>query len=104
MRVGSRAETGQAISVRSHPRSRYDSDMDDSLEARRARAEARRSQWTGQFVSVAADVPPTAETVRARLEALAEISARAWALTGQPTPTWTRATMPGRVIRPGDSP
>jgi hypothetical protein len=38
-------------------------------------------------------------TVAERIDMVAELSRRMWELTGQPFPSYTRATMPGRVIR-----
>jgi hypothetical protein len=66
---------------------------------RQARAEQRQKTLVGGLVSKQEDQPPIGATIQERLELLAEISARAWALTGQPVPQWTRATMPGRLIR-----
>jgi hypothetical protein len=73
--------------------------MQTEDEARRARAEQRRRTMVGGRVSAEDDLPPVGRDVQERLEMLAEISARAWALTGEPVPTWTRAEMPGRVVR-----
>jgi hypothetical protein len=70
--------------------------------ARRARADLRRQTWTGRFVSREDDLPPVGATIQERLELLAELSERAWALTGQPIPQYTREQMPGRLVRPGD--
>ena len=41
-------------------------------------------------------------TASERLAMVALLSARMWRLTGQPTPVYRRANMPGRVIRPGE--
>lgn len=38
-------------------------------------------------------------TAEERLEMLAELSRRMWELTGRPTPSYTRATIPVRVTR-----
>jgi hypothetical protein len=73
--------------------------MDDEREERRRRAEERRQSLVGRLVTRDEDLSPTAPTPQERLELLAAISARAWALTGQPIPQWTRETMPGRVTR-----
>lgn len=40
-------------------------------------------------------------TPEQRLEMVAELSRRMWELSGRPRPAYTRAAMPGRVIRPG---
>jgi hypothetical protein len=39
-------------------------------------------------------------TPEQRLAMVAELSHRMWTLTGQPVPSYTRSTMPGRVLRP----
>jgi len=38
-----------------------------------------------------------AGTVEERLALVARLSREAWALTGRPLPSYTRATMPGRI-------
>lgn len=35
-----------------------------------------------------------------RIAMVWELSARMWELTGRPWPSYTRGTMPGRIIRP----
>ena len=55
----------------------------------------------GRLVRPEDDLPPVGATPQERLEMLADISKRAWALSGRPVPTWTRAEIPGRVIRRG---
>jgi hypothetical protein len=76
--------------------------MSTPESSREARAEARRKTWTGRLTTLAEDRPPDAETVQERLALLAEMSARAWALSGREVPNYDRANMPGRVLRPGD--
>lgn len=71
----------------------------EDLQARRARAAERALRMVGGVVARGDDVPPMGRTIHERLVMLAEVSARAWALSGQPVPTYTRETMPGRVIR-----
>ena len=39
-------------------------------------------------------------TAAQRIDIVAELSRRMWELTGRPTPSYSRATMPGRVVRP----
>lgn len=39
-------------------------------------------------------------TVDERIAAVSELTLRTWALAGREIPTYSRATMPGRVIRP----
>lgn len=73
--------------------------MEAEREARQQRALQRQRTLVGGLVSRDGDAPPAGDTPLERLEMLAEISLRAWLLTGQPVPTWDRATMPGRVIR-----
>jgi hypothetical protein len=70
--------------------------------ARRARAERRRQTWTGRLVSPHDDLPPVGATALERLALVTELSARAWSLSGEPVPTYTRGEMPGRVIREGE--
>jgi hypothetical protein len=41
-------------------------------------------------------------TMEERLALLAEISRRAWALTGKPTPSYTRGTMPVKLTTLAD--
>jgi hypothetical protein len=38
-------------------------------------------------------------TPEQRLAMVAELSRRMWTLTGRPLPSYTRASMPGRVLR-----
>ena len=51
---------------------------------------------------------PGAEDLRAtttaeeRLAMMWELTLGAWSLTGKPLPDYTRANMPGRIIRPGE--
>ncbi|CAN5325304.1 hypothetical protein BH23GEM2_BH23GEM2_20280 [soil metagenome] len=44
-----------------------------------------------------------AGTPSERIALVAELSRRAWALTGQPLPSYTRATMPVRVVTLAES-
>ncbi|MGI8519088.1 MAG: hypothetical protein ACR2MC_00505 [Actinomycetota bacterium] len=39
-------------------------------------------------------------TPEERLAMVAELSRRMWELTGRPVPSYSRAAMPGRVLRP----
>ena len=71
-------------------------------EARQARARRREVTWSGRLLGPGdEDLPPEAGTIQDRLILLAELSQRAWALTGQAFPVWSRAEMPGRVLRKG---
>lgn len=76
--------------------------MTDDHAARRRRAK-ERAQWPGSLGRV--EDMPAIERVEgdpAELMAMViELSARAWELSGRPFPAYTRATMPGRVLRHG---
>ena len=73
--------------------------MSDSVKAQRARAEKRRATMVGRLVDLREKQPPIGRTVRERLQMLAEISARSWALSGRPIPQYSRQEMPGVIIR-----
>lgn len=75
----------------------------DERAQRRVRAQARRERIRAYLVRREADRPPVGETVEERLAMLADMSQRAWRLSGRPMPTYTRAEMPGRVIRKHDA-
>ncbi len=69
---------------------------DDSPEARARRAEARRTRWTitrGHAPERACDSTP-----EDRLARMWTLALDAWASTGRPLPSYTRATMPGRKL------
>ena len=72
--------------------------MSDSFGERAA----RRRTW-GVQVYPLADQPgddlSEATTAEERIEMVWELTARMWELTGRPRPSYTRATMPVRVIR-----
>lgn len=72
-------------------------------EEARARAR-RRASWPGKLTRLGetddAALMPDA-TPEERLQALAEVSRRAWALAGYTGPTYDRANIPGRLIRRG---
>jgi hypothetical protein len=56
-----------------------------------------RRRMTARIVplrSREASEPPCPPTAAERLALLASLSREAWALTGQPAPSYTRATMP----------
>ncbi len=60
----------------------------------------RRGTWAGKLLALGEpDVPVemSALSVSQRLGELYELSQRAFALTHQPWPTYTRAEMPGRL-------
>ena len=70
--------------------------MDDSPEARALRAEQRRATWTITRGHVPARAD--ARTHEECLAAMWTIALDAWASSGRPLPTYTRATMPGRKL------
>lgn len=65
---------------------------------------AARASWPGLKTTLAE--APGAEDLSAtttpeeRLAMMWELALGAWSLTGQPMPDYSRANMPGRVIRP----
>jgi hypothetical protein len=75
--------------------------MDLSSDAA-ARA-AARARWPGLKTTLAeapGDDLSASTTAEERVAMVWELSAQAWALTGRPWPEYSRAEMPGRVIRP----
>lgn len=64
------------------------------------RAARRRATWRGATT----DQPMQAadSTVEERVLSMRELAETGWALLGRPLPDYTRADMPGRVLRPGD--
>ena len=71
--------------------------------ARRARA---RASWPGLKTTLAeapgAEDLSASTTPEQRLAMMWELTLGAWSLTGLPLPDYTRATMPGRLVRPGE--
>lgn len=67
-----------------------------------ARAAARRN-WQAHVYRLGEEPPgddlSAVTTPEQRIEMVWELSARMWELTGRPVPSYTRAEMPGRVIR-----
>jgi len=64
-----------------------------------------RSQMTARVVPLRSDEAGDGRvggTAEERLALVAELSQRAWALTGRPIPRYTRETMPVRLRRLGD--
>lgn len=60
-----------------------------------------RSAMQGRVVplrSAEAGDARVAGTAAERVALVAELSRHAWALTGQPIPSYTRATMPARIV------
>ncbi|MDQ3137712.1 MAG: hypothetical protein M3Q93_09000 [Gemmatimonadota bacterium] len=68
-----------------------------------ASAAHRRRQWPVRIYRLGEEPPDDLSRLTTPAERVAmvwELSARMWELTGQPSPGYSRATMPGRVIRP----
>lgn len=61
---------------------------------------AARQNWPGTIGTVhrPAQLPTAAE----RLASMWQLALDAWSHTGQPLPDYTRANIPGKLIRPGD--
>lgn len=77
----------------------------DSEEEAAARA-AARAKWPGLKTTLA-DAPGAEDlsattTPEQRIGMMWELTLGAWSLTGLPLPDYTRANMPGRLIRPGE--
>lgn len=75
--------------------------MDDESNAARRRRAQGRAAWPGRKKSLedsgqAPEVPKTAEE---RFAMVWQLTCDAWALSGRPFPTYSRAEMPGRVLR-----
>lgn len=75
----------------------------DDLKQQRA---AARASWPGLKTTLetmrgAEDLCSTT-TAEERMAMMWELAVGAWSLTGKPFPTYTRAEMPGRVLRPGE--
>jgi hypothetical protein len=74
---------------------------DDAASRRAARA-----TWPGLKTTLAeapgAEDLSATTTAEQRLGMMWELTLGAWSLTGLPLPDYTRANMPGRVIRPGN--
>ena len=73
---------------------------DEAFEARAAR---RRATWKGELRTHHRAGQLEETTVEERIGVMRELAEAGWALLGAPLPTYTRADMPGRVIRPGNS-
>jgi hypothetical protein len=61
---------------------------------------ARRREWPVRIFRLG-DEPPddlSSTTAEERIAMVAELSARMWELTGRPLPSYTRATMPVRIV------
>lgn len=70
-----------------------------SERAQRAR---QREHWPGSLTTLAEQADAAivrGETAADRVAMVWRVTLDAWATSGQPLPTYTRAEMPGRVIR-----
>lgn len=78
--------------------------MDSAKEA--GRRAAARAAWPGLKTSLTeapgAENLSASTTAEQRLGMMWELTLGAWSLTGLPLPDYTRQTMPGRLVRPGD--
>lgn len=74
--------------------------MDTDELARLHRAERRRQTWTLTRCSLADSAPPRADSAEEGLLRVFQLSRDAWLLSGRAWPSYTRAEMPGRVLRP----
>ncbi len=75
-----------------------------STDDERAQRASRRANWAGTVTTL--DDQEDAAIVRTgtpgeRIAMVWRVTRDAWASTGQPMPSYTRAEMPGRVIRGG---
>jgi hypothetical protein len=72
----------------------------------RAIRAAARAGWAGAKTTLeaqgASEDLSGFTTVEQRLGMMWELAQGAWALTGQPMPTYSRAETPGRVLRPAE--
>ncbi len=73
--------------------------MADAPDTFEKRAERRRQTWTGGLVGRQTAVQASETTVEDRVLHMGMIAEAAWAASGQVLPAYTRAGMPGRVIR-----
>ena len=73
--------------------------LDVNDEQRLARADARRRTWGSRLTTLDGHSNLSATTPDAALSVMWELAQQAWALSGRPSPTYSRATMPGRLIR-----
>lgn len=73
--------------------------MDEPTSERALRAAKRRATWSLAVHSLA-DAPPSERvSPEVALASIWRLSCEVWALSGRPWPDYTRAAMPGRVIR-----
>lgn len=77
---------------------RYNPGMTTVTDAA-TRAAARRATWHGQLTTEHHPVQASEASAEQRLALLTELSVLAWTLSGRPLPSYSRQTMPGRLIR-----
>lgn len=72
----------------------------------RAMRAAARAGWAGSKTTLdsqgASEDLSGSTTVEQRLGMMWELARGAWALTGEPMPSYNRAETPGRVLRPSE--
>lgn len=71
----------------------------DEQETFEQRAARRRRTWVGRLGQEQVAPQATETTAAERVSYMSVLSESAWALAGRPMPEYTRAAMPGRVIR-----
>lgn len=71
-------------------------DADDERRARRA--EERRRTWASELTTLDRHSNHSVASKEAALSVMWELAQQAWALSGRPLPTYSRATMPGALI------
>ena len=70
-------------------------------------ARARRAKWAVRRFRLGeepGDDLSDSTTVEERLDMMWPLAVEAWTLSGRPLPTYTRANMPGRLYRAGETP
>ena len=72
----------------------------DQPEPPRERARRHRTVRVYRLGGEPGDDLSAVSTPEQRLDMVVELSRRMWALTGRPLPSYSRGSMPGRVIRP----
>lgn len=71
-------------------------DLDEERRARRA--EERRRTWSSDLTILDGHSNHAVATPEAALSVMWELAQQAWALSGRPFPTYSRATMPGVLV------
>lgn len=73
--------------------------MSDDASTRAAR---RRATWSGELRHDHQPMRASETTLEERVALLRELAETAWALSGEPWPSYRREETPGKVIRAGD--